>query len=163
MSTPLIFIADDLMLGKSVLGKAGGPLAPGAGSGNHGPPVIARRTMKRALFPLGLAMAGPALAAPGGPIDTIHRGEYYCKLPGDATGLAGLVVAEEGFTIISGSSYMTPSGGGSYLLTGDELVMTSGPKRGQRFNRISDNFLRKLGADRKESTLRCVRRTRNNS
>lgn len=112
---------------------------------------------------LGILFASPAVAAPGGPIDTIHRGEYYCELPGDATGPAGHPVAEEGFEILSGSSYMTAGGGGAYLLTGDVLVMTSGPKRGQRFNRLSSNFLRKLAPDGTESTLRCVRRMRNNS
>lgn len=119
--------------------------------------------MKSLAVMLGLLAAVPAFAAPGGPIDTIHRGDYYCELPGDATGLAGFVVPEEGFTITNGSSYATPQGGGSYLLTGDVLAITSGPKRGQRYNRLSDNFLRKLDKDGKESTLRCVRRTRNNS
>ena len=112
---------------------------------------------------LAVLFATPAWAAPGGPIDTIHRGEYYCELPGDATGPAGHPVADEGFEILSGSSYTTARGGGAYLLTGDLLVMTSGPKRGQRFNRLSSNFLRKLAADGTEGALRCVRRTRNNS
>ncbi|MDB5725256.1 MAG: hypothetical protein JWQ16_2010 [Novosphingobium sp.] len=112
---------------------------------------------------LGLLFAGPAVAAPGGPIDTIHRGEYYCELPGDATGPAGHPMPEEGFEILSGSSYMTAGGGGAYLLTGDVLIMTSGPKRGQRFNRLSSNFLRKLAPDGTETALRCIRRTRNNS
>ena len=112
---------------------------------------------------LGILFASPAVAAPGGPIDTIHRGEYYCELPGDATGPAGHPVPEEGFEILSGSSYTTAKGGGAYLLTGDLLVMTSGPKRGERFNRLSSNFLRKLAPDGTETTLRCVRRMRNNS
>ncbi|MFT4028021.1 MAG: hypothetical protein QM676_14675 [Novosphingobium sp.] len=120
--------------------------------------------MKRALALIGLACAGPALAnQPAGALDTIHRGDYYCELPGDATTLAGFIVPEESFTITNGSSYMTSAGGGSYLLIGDVLTMTSGPKRGQKFSRISDNFLRKLESDGAESTLRCVRRTRNNS
>ncbi len=119
--------------------------------------------MKRIAILFGLLCSGPVLAAPGGPIATIHRGDYLCELPGDATGLAGFPVPEEGFTIISGSSYATAQGTGSYLLTGDLLVMTSGPKRGQKFTRLSNNFLRKLDAQGKESTLRCVRRTRNNS
>jgi hypothetical protein len=112
---------------------------------------------------LGLLFAGPAAAAPGGPIDTIQRGEYACELPGDATGPAGHPVPQEGFEILSGSSYTAAGGGGAYLLTGDVLVMTSGPKRGERFNRLSSNFLRKLAPDGTETTLRCVRRTRNNS
>ena len=112
---------------------------------------------------LGVVVASPAAAAPGGPIDTIHRGEYHCELPGDATGPAGYPLPDEGFEILSGSSYMTAKGGGAYLLTGDLLVMTSGPKRGQRYNRLSSNFLRKLAPDGTETTLRCVRRIRNNS
>lgn len=119
--------------------------------------------MKRLGIFLGMLVAGPALAAPGGPIDTIHRGEYHCELPGDATGPAGHPVPEERFEIISGSSYASAAGVGSYLLTGDILVMTSGPKRGQRFNRLSNNFLRKLAPDGTESQLRCVRQTRSNS
>jgi hypothetical protein len=119
--------------------------------------------MKRAAILLGILAAGPALAAPGGTIDTIRRGDYYCELPGDATGPAGHIQAEEGFSITNGSSYATAQGGGSYLLVGHVLTMTSGPKRGQKFNRLSSNFLRKLDADGTESTLRCVRRTHNNS
>jgi hypothetical protein len=119
--------------------------------------------MKRFGILLGILLAAPALAAPGGRIDTIHPGEYTCELPGDATGPAGFPVAEESFTVTSGSSYATAHGRGSYLLTGDLMVMTSGPKRGQKYNRLSDNFLRKLQADGAESTLRCVRRTRSNS
>lgn len=114
---------------------------------------------------LGLALAGlalppPAAAAPGGPINTVHRGDYICELPGDATGPAGHPVPEESFSIVNGSSYTTLTGGGSYLLTGDRLVMTGGPKRGQRFLRISGNFLRKLDGDGSEGKLRCVRRRR---
>lgn len=120
--------------------------------------------MKRAVILFGMLFATPALAGQGNSqIDTIHRGDYYCELPGDATTLAGFIVPEEGFTITNGSSYSTPQGGGSYLLIGDVLTMTSGPKRGQKFNRLSNNFLRKLESDGAESTLRCVRRTRNNS
>lgn len=119
--------------------------------------------MKRACLLLGILSTSPAVAAPGGPIDTIHRGEYHCELPGDATGPAGYPAPEEGFEILSGSSYMTVKGGGAYLLTGDLLVMTSGPKRGQRFNRMSSNFLRKLAPDGTASPLRCVRQMRNNS
>lgn len=114
--------------------------------------------MKHGLFLIAALLSGPTLAAPGGPIDTIHRGAYVCALPGDATGPAGNPVIEEGFDVISGSSYATVEGRGTYLLTGDTLVMTSGPKRGQKFNRLSNNFLRKLAHDGSESALRCVRR-----
>lgn len=119
--------------------------------------------MKRAAILIGILASSPGLAAPGGMIDTIHRGDYYCELPGDATGLAGHIQPEEGFSITNGSSYVTLQGGGSYLLVGHVLTMTSGPKQGQKFSRLSSNFLRKLAADGSESTLRCVRRTHNNS
>ncbi len=119
--------------------------------------------MKRAAILFGILFAGPALAAPGGTLGTIHLGDYYCELPGDATGPAGHPVPKENFAIVNGSSYMTGQGGGAYLLTGDVLTMTSGPKRGEKFSRLSNNFLRKLAPDGSESTLRCVRRTRNNS
>jgi hypothetical protein len=122
----------------------------------------ALRAIVPAIF-VAICSAAPAVAAPGGPIDTIRRGEYVCELPGDATGPAGHPVPDEGFEILSGSSYMTARGGGAYLLTGDLMVMTSGPKRGERFNRLSSNFLRKLAADGTDSALRCVRRMRNNS
>jgi len=51
---------------------------------------------------------------------------------------------------------------GSYLLTGDELTMTSGPRMGKRYHRISDRFVRLLDARGEESDLRCIRQTRNN-
>ena len=105
-----------------------------------------------------LCAAGAALAAPGGKIDSLPQGEFTCELPGDATGPVGHPVPEEGFTVINGSTYRSPAGRGTYLLTGDTLTMTAGPKRGERFHRISDNFLRKLDAAGAETALRCVRR-----
>lgn len=120
--------------------------------------LVTGLAMKHGLFFLGALLACPAVAAPGGPIDTVHRGSYTCSLPGDATGPAGFPVPEEAFEVLNGSSYASVEGRGSYLLTGDMLVMTSGPKRGERFNRLSNNFLRKLAANGGESTLRCVRR-----
>lgn len=125
--------------------------------------MVAGRAMKRTAVLLGFLLASPALATPSGMLGTIHLGDYYCELPGDATGPAGHPVPAENFTIVNGSSYMTGQGGGAYLLIGDILTMTSGPKRGEKFSRLSNNFLRKLNADGTESTLRCVRRMRNNS
>ena len=42
-------------------------------------------------------------------------------------------------------------------------MLTSGPKKGNRYRRASDNFLRKLGSDGKETALRCVRKVLNNT
>ena len=108
-------------------------------------------------------LAGPAIAVPGGMIDSLTPGHYLCELPGDATGPAGLRQESESFTILNASTYSAPGGRGTYLLTGDRLAMTSGPKAGQKFVRLSDNFLRKLDAKGNETTLRCVRRVINNS
>lgn len=90
-------------------------------------------------------------------------GDYACELPGDATGAAGLRQPAEDFAVVNASSYRAAGAMGSYLLSGDRLTMTSGPHRGKRFHRMSDGFLRRMGADGEDSSLRCVRRKRNNS
>ncbi len=118
--------------------------------------------MKRLIAIVTLLAAAPAWPVPGGPIDMLEPGDYVCELPGDANGPAGIRQESEAFRIRNATSYQTPRGDGSYLLTSDLLVMTSGPKRGQRFHRISDRFLRLLGADGKDGPLRCVRRVVNN-
>ena len=116
-------------------------------------------TLPFALF----ALSAAALAVPGGPIDVLAPAAYQCEMPGDAGGPAGYRVASEDFTIVNSNTYYTAQGRGTYLLTGDLLVLTSGPKRSFKYNRISDNFLRKLGPDGKDSALRCVRKVLNNS
>ena len=116
-------------------------------------------TLPFALF----ALSAAALAVPGGPIDVLAPAAYQCEMPGDASGPVGYRVASEDFTIVNSNTYYTAQGRGTYLLTGDLLVLTSGPKRGYKYNRISDNFLRKLGPDGKDSALRCVRKVLNNS
>jgi hypothetical protein len=107
--------------------------------------------------------AAPALAAPGGDIATLPIGDYICETPGDAAGPAGRHAPAEDFAVVTASSYRALGTLGSYLLTGDQLVMTSGVHRGKRYHRVSTGFLRKIGPDGKDSALRCVRRKRNNS
>lgn len=119
--------------------------------------------LRYALPALVLTLSTVALAVPGGPIDVLAPATYACEMPGDATGSAGYRVDAENFKIDNSNSYTTAKGRGTYLLTGDLLVLTSGPKRGQKFRRISDNFLRKLGPDDQITPLRCVRRVVNNS
>lgn len=109
-----------------------------------------------------LALAAPASAVPGGEIGTLEQGRYTCELPGDATGPAGRHVPEADFTVVSASSYRASGRLGSYLLTGDDLVMTSGPHRGQKFHRISRKFLRQVAPDGSEGELRCVLGRRSN-
>lgn len=117
-----------------------------------------------ALF-VGLAslLAAPAGAVPGGEIDTLQIGRYTCELPGDALGPRGQHVPEADFTVIFGSSYRVGTRTGTYLLTGDQVVMTSGPHDGERYHRLSDGFLRKQNPDGSDSDLRCVIANRNNT
>ena len=110
-----------------------------------------------------LLLGVPAAATPGGEIGTLATGEFMCELPGDASGPVGTPVPEEGFTVVNASSYAAAGAVGSYLLTGDTVVMTSGPFQGKRYHRLSNGFVRLIGPDGKESALRCVRRKRNNS
>ena len=119
--------------------------------------------LKYAIPAVLLAASGAALAVPGGPIDVLAPAAYAGEMPGDATNAAGYRVDEENFAIANSTSYFTPEGRGTYLLTGDDLVLTSGPKKGNRYRRASDNFLRKLGPDGKETALRCVRKVLNNT
>lgn len=92
----------------------------------------------------------------------LRPGSYVCELPGDAAGAAGIAVDSEAFAIIDAKSYGVGPAHGSYLLLGDQVTMTSGPKRGQTFHRLSGGFLRRTerGID---TALRCVRRVTNNS
>lgn len=118
--------------------------------------------MRNSIFALAVLAATPAQAAPGGQIDTLQQGTYVCELPGDAIGPAGLRQPQHDFTVVNASSYATARGRGTYLLIGDTVIFTSGPRRGQKFTRLSDNFLRQLGRDGQPGALRCVRRVTNN-
>ena len=117
--------------------------------------------MHRSTLILALLATGPALATPGGAIGTLQQGEYRCELPGDATGPAGIRQPAQDFTVHNSSRYSTGEGRGTYLLTGDQVIITSGPKQGQRFKRLSANFLREVDAAGQDTPLRCVRRVRN--
>ena len=119
--------------------------------------------MKFALTIILLAVAAPALAVPGGPIGQLNPGNYLCELPGDAGGAVGLHVPGEDFEIVNANTYRTAAGRGTYLLTGNVLMFTSGPKYEQTFHRITNSFLRKTDASGGDTTLRCVRRVMNNS
>jgi len=117
------------------------------------------RAFLHALAALALAMlaftAFPAAAQ--GRIGTLAHGAYICELPGDAAGHAGIEQADSNFTIASASRYNSPQGPGTYLRRGDVVEMTSGPRNGERYQLVSENFLRKL-EDGRPGRLRCVRR-----
>ena len=120
--------------------------------------------MKRALPLLSLALlATPALAVPGGEIGALRLGRYTCELPGDALGPRGEVKPNEGFAIVFGSRYQFNGVRGTYLLTGDRVVFTSGPRKGERYHRVSQGFLRRQNADGSDGDMRCVVVNRTNT
>lgn len=103
-----------------------------------------------------------AVAQEEGSLQTIRSGDFICELPGSALTSAGIHQPAEDFSILHGSTYVTATGRGSYLATGEQIRMTSGPKAGQRYRRVSDATLRKLSADGRDSDLRCIRTVLNN-
>jgi len=109
-----------------------------------------------------LGAAVPVWAGADGPIFTVKRGDYICELPGTALTAAGLHQGAEDFAILQGSIYTNAVGRGSYLAAGDEIRMTGGPKQGERYRRVSENFLRKLTREGEESDIRCIRKVLNN-
>ena len=94
-------------------------------------------------------------------VGTLPLGLYACEWPGDATGPVGRHAPEQDFTVVTGSSYEAGGAIGTYLLSGESLVMTSGPKQGQKFHRLSLGFLRLVKADGADGDLRCFRQGRN--
>jgi hypothetical protein len=110
-----------------------------------------------------LALSASAQAAPGGLIATLQVGTYACELPGDAAGPAGIRQPERDFAIVNATTYTSGTGRGSYLLTGTTLLLTSGPRKGERFVKLSENFLRQLDSSGKPTDLRCIRQVVNNS
>jgi hypothetical protein len=121
--------------------------------------------MKRAALIAAVALALPAVPAeayPGGEIGTLEAGTYICELPGDAATMARHV-PDSDFDVVSGSSYRAKDTIGTYLLTGDHLVMTGGPFQGQQFQRISRGFLRILAPGGEEAEMRCVLESRTES
>lgn len=120
------------------------------------------KPMKKFIALALITLSGAAGAVPGGLIDILPRGNFICELPGDASGPAGLHVQDADFTIINDSSYRNGQGDGIYLLTGNKVIMTSGPMNGTQFRRVTDRFLRKLDVSGGDTRLRCVFRVSNN-
>ena len=113
-----------------------------------------------AVLPAALA-ASAGLAVPGGEIGKLPTGAYLCELPGDAAGPWRVRQPDEDFSIISATNYRAKGTRGSYLLTNDQLVMTSGPHNGKRYHRQSHGYLRLIGEDGEPGKLRCVLTSRN--
>lgn len=100
----------------------------------------------------------PALPPPGGMLKTMPHGNYDCALPGDAGAEAFRVDDGENFRISTASRYTSAAGDGTYLLRGNDLTFTRGPKKGERFVRVGENQLRKLDAQGSRTQILCTRR-----
>lgn len=98
----------------------------------------------------------PPPAVPGGEIGTLTVGKYICEMPGDAGGPVGKVLPEYGFRVVNASSYKAGGIRGSYLYTGDRVVMTGGTLKGLKLLRVSDGFLRQIDDNGSETGMRCV-------
>lgn len=128
---------------------------------SHGYGIVSMR-MRHVLlltaFAAALAAAAPAYAQDrGGMLRTMPHGTYECALPGDAAAAAYQVVPEEQFRISTASSYRTAEGRGTYILRGDELTFTRGPKKGQKFRRVGTNQLQRLSPAGELEKLLCIR------
>ena len=124
--------------------------------------MLARLAMSKliqfapALLVLCLSTA-PAQAAPGGELATLKLGKWFCETPGDAAAPAVPVPAET-FTAVPDSTYIAGDDvAGSYLLLGDELVMTTGALKGHRFHLETAATIHRIDDKGNETPLRCVR------
>ncbi|RKF23205.1 elongation factor P [Altericroceibacterium spongiae] len=104
-----------------------------------------------------LSLPGTAFAEKLG---TLPRGKWHCELPGDVAGTFTIKQEEENFIILSASRYQGAEGKiGTYLRRGKQILMTSGPKKGQRYHLRSARIVRKLKNDGTPGPLRCVHLT----
>lgn len=113
--------------------------------------------MIRSLLVAALLGAAASVALAQGQIDTVARGPYVCELPGDGDAGPGKPQPDRQFTIETGSRYSTPQGAGTYLRRGSLLEMTSGPRKGEKYQVVRPGFFRLLGPDGQSARLRCVR------
>lgn len=100
---------------------------------------------------------GSTVPPSSGMLGVLQRGTWQCALPGSAGGAAFEVVEAESFTIGTASSYTNDKGSGIYLLRGNQLVFTRGPKKDERFLMVGDNTLQKIEADGTPGKLICTR------
>jgi hypothetical protein len=122
-----------------------------------------RRVLPAAAAAVTLIAAAPPAPVPGGLIGTLDVGKYTCEMPGVAGGPIRVAASEFDFTVVHGSSYRAEGKRGSYLLTGDTVVMTGGKLKGLKLHRISGGFLRRVEANGQDGEMRCVLATPGNS
>lgn len=117
-------------------------------------------TIAAILLAAGLSACASDGAPPpvsGGRIGTLALGRYVCEMPGDASGPAGKPIIEFEFRVVNASSYKAGGIRGSYLYTGDHVIMTGGKLKGLRLHRISEGFLRQIAENGSDGEMRCVR------
>lgn len=112
-----------------------------------------KRIIILSLFAAGF-LASPAHADL---LKTMPHGPYECALPGDAASQAWIPQESEGFTISRASRYRNAEGRGTYILKGNELTFTAGPKNGEQLRRTGSNELREINEDGSTGRMICVR------
>ena len=119
-------------------------------------PILPARVLAGAMLTIAALGAAPLAAVPGGELGTLELGDYVCEMPGDASGPVGRPLPAYDFSVISASSYIADGRIGSYLLIGDELVMTSGARQGLRFLRKNRGLLKLAAQGTQPAGMRCV-------
>jgi len=110
-----------------------------------------------AILACALFASGTAIAAPGGTLRTLPKGNWQCATPGLA-GEGAVVVREDlGFEVVNPSSYVQGGIRGTYLNTGKRVLFTTGNFKGMRFERTSENMIQEVLEDGSLGRLRCVR------
>ena len=104
-----------------------------------------------------IAAAGTAHAAPGGALRVLQKGFWACETGGDATS-PPRPAPQDSFRVIADSSYVLADGtGGTYLLLGQDVVMTSGPFHARRYELVGQGMLHPVDVNGTRSDERCVR------
>jgi hypothetical protein len=94
-----------------------------------------------------------------GGIGVVEQGLYRCELPDPRAPSRGVVQDGAGFRILDASRYTSDAGDGTYLRRGNTMVLSSGPRRGERYHIVTPGFFRKIEGGT-PGRLRCIRRER---
>ena len=114
------------------------------------------------IFTASMACAGMATPA-AAEQPALTPGDYACEVPGPTLEALPVAVPAEDFAILGASTYRAQGSVGTYLVSGEIVQFTSGPKVGLRLRRFSSAFVRVLDADGHETTVRCLRQSASRS
>ena len=99
----------------------------------------------------------PLLLCATGPLATLTLGRYICERPAEPGSQTAAIDAAASFAVTTASRYVAADGTrGTYLLTGNEVEMTSGMLAGMRLVRLRESFLRVVGSDGAPGPTRCI-------